>query len=212
MGLQDFIRRLLPREDQFFDLLEQQAATAREAGALLATFSADSDITRVSAGLQEIEHRGDALAHAVEESLARTFVTPIDREDIHTLSGQLDDVVDFANQAARACELMGVRTPTRPISGLIEVLERSTVALAEAVPLLRKRDYDGIIAAKRRIRGLEKEADKLHRDAVSALFSIPDIDARVLLREREVLEHIENAIDHCEHVAETLANLAVKHG
>lgn len=212
MGLQDFIRGLVPKEERFFDLLEQQARTAHEAAKLFMTFADGVKVGAISAGLQEIEHRGDALAHEVEETLAKTYVTPIDREDIHGLSGELDDVLDLANQAARACELMGVETPTPAMAGLIGVLVKSTETLAEVVPLLRKRDYAGIIAGKRKVRALEKEADRLHRDAISALFATEVTDARVILREREVLEDLENAIDHCERVSDTLANLAVKHG
>jgi uncharacterized protein Yka (UPF0111/DUF47 family) len=92
------------------------------------------------------------------------------------------------------------------------VLVESTHTLADSVPLLRKRDYLGIVAGKRKIRALEKEADRIHRQAVGSLFAVEVRDVRTVLREREVLEHLENAIDHCERVADTLANLAVKHG
>lgn len=212
MGIQDFIRSLLPKEDRLFNLLEQQAQYAHAAATALAKFNAGAAVGEVCRLVQEQEHAGDKLVHEIEESLARTYVTPIDREDIHALAVELDDVTDLTNQAARACELLGVERPTEAMSLMISILVKTTEELASTVPKLRTRDYPGIFAAKARIRGLEKEADRVHRSAVSALFKSPDIDAKVLLREREVLEDLENAIDHCERVADTLSNLAVKHG
>lgn len=212
MGLQDFIRGLVPKEERFFDLLERQARLGHDAAKALADFGEHRSVATVSAALQELEHQGDALVHEIEEQLAKTYVTPIDREDIHALAGELDDVLDLANQAARACELLGVEHPTAPMSALADVLAKATGELADAVPLLRQRRYADIMAAKRRIRVLEKEGDRLHRRAISELFHAEIVDARVLLREREVLEHLENAVDRCEKVADNLAFLAVKHG
>jgi hypothetical protein len=94
----------------------------------------------------------------------------------------------------------------------MEVLDRTTGKMADAMPCLRKHDYKAVVDACRDMRQLEKEADAIYRNAMSALFREASIDPKRLLREKEMLEHIEQAIDHCEHVAKTLANLAVKHG
>jgi uncharacterized protein Yka (UPF0111/DUF47 family) len=212
VGLQEFFRSLLPKEERFFDLLERQAQIAHEAARSLATFSDGKAVSDVCKRVQEQEHAGDKLVHELEESLAKTYVTPIDREDIHALAIELDDIIDLTNQAARACELMGVVTPTSAMTAMITVLVKTTLELSQAVPMLRKRDYSGIFAAKARVRTLEKEGDRVHRAAISELFKTPEIDAKVLLREREVLEDLESALDHCESVADTLSNLAVKHG
>lgn len=212
LGLQDFIRSLVPKEERFFDLLERQSRLGHQAAKALSEFAGHGSVAKVSAALQELEHQGDALVHEIEETLAKTYVTPIDREDIQALASELDDVLDLANQAARACELLGVEQLTEPMVALAAVLVQATGELADSVPLLRQRRYADIIAAKRRIRVLEKEGDRLHRRAISELFRAEVADARVLLREREVLEHLENAIDRCERVADNLAFLAVKHG
>jgi uncharacterized protein len=213
MGLQDFIQRLLPRQDQFFELLERQAGVARQAAVALSSFSdPDRSAASVCEQVQIHEHEGDALVHEIEESLARTFVTPIDREDIHLLASSLDDVLDLTNYAARACAMLGVERPTKPMSALMAVLVEATTVLAEALATLRKRAYTELRTTTRRIRQLEKDADKVHREAVAELFRAEQIEAKVLLREREVLENLENAIDRCEKVADTLTNLAVKHG
>jgi predicted phosphate transport protein (TIGR00153 family) len=212
VGLQDFFRSLLPKEEKLFDLLEQQAGIAHQAAQALASFKDGLTVGEVGKLVQEQEHAGDKIVHEIEETLAKTYVTPIDREDIHSLSVELDDVTDLINQAARACELTGVERPNEAMTEMMVVLVKCTGELTQALPMLRKRDYPGIFAAKARVRSLEKEGDRVHRSAISELFRTAEIDAKVLLREREILEDLENALDHCERVADSLATLAVKHG
>jgi len=213
MGLQDFIQRLLPRQDEFFDLLERQAGVARKAAEALATFAEPGKTAaEISGQVQAIEHEGDKLVHEMEEALARTFVTPIDREDIHLLASSMDDVLDLTNYAARACAMLGVERPTPPMVELMKVLVKATTVLADGLPTLRRRAYDELRTSMRKIREIEKEGDRIHREAVAVLFRAEQIDAKVLLREREVLENLEAAIDRCEKVADTLSNMAVKHG
>jgi uncharacterized protein Yka (UPF0111/DUF47 family) len=95
---------------------------------------------------------------------------------------------------------------------LMGLLEQSTAVLRDAMPKLRKHAYAELLDASREMRKLEKEGDGVFREAISALFHNESASARVMLSEKEVLEDLENAIDQCEMVAETLANLAVKHG
>jgi uncharacterized protein len=210
MALQSLVRWLLPREDHFYDFLERQAVVAHDASQALASFNGSAETTR--AKVQEFEHAGDRIVHEMEEALAKTFVTPIDREDLQKLSSELDNIADLANGAARAAVLFGVETPTEPMRKLMEVLVRCTAVLKGAIPLLRKHAYADLVEKSRELRKLEKEGDGIYRDAVSKLFHDPAIDAKVLIREKAVLEDLENAIDHCNRIADTLANLAVKHG
>ena len=213
MGLQAIVRWFLPREDHFYGFLEAQADVAHEAALAVARFKDDQvSAADVRFAVQELEHKGDKIAHEVEESIARTFVTPIDREDLQKLSQELDDVIDFINGAARACVLYGVERPTVPMVGLIDKLVECTEVLKGALPHLRAHDYAALIEASRQVRKLEKDGDTVFRSAMSALFKDSAIDAKQLLREREVLDHLENSIDYCQHVGSTLANLAIKHG
>ncbi len=213
MNLQDVIRFLLPREDHFYDYLERQAQAAHLGAKALGRLR-DPEVTVASVrdAVQAHEHEGDKVVHDMEEALAKTFVTPIDREDLQRLSAQLDDVLDLANGTARACVLYGVERPTAPMLALTGILERATAQLEEAMPRLRRHEYAALMETARAVRLLEKEADGIFRDAISALFHDDGADARRMLREKEVLEDLENAVDQCELVAETLANLAVKHG
>jgi uncharacterized protein len=213
MGLQDLVRWFLPKEDHFYDLLERQALIGRDAADALAAFAEEGATAQnIAARVQELEHQGDSIVHDVEDALAKTFVTPIDREDIQSLSDHLDDVIDLTNYAARACVLLGVERPTEPMVQLFRILVESTHALAEALPKLRQHRYADLMVANRNLRALEKQGDRVYRDAVSQLFHAPDINVRDLLREREVLDDLESAVDRCEIVGNVLATLAVKHG
>ncbi|WP_394821018.1 DUF47 domain-containing protein [Pendulispora albinea] len=211
MSLQSLVRWLLPREDHFYDFLERQAAVAHEAAMALAEFhKPDSTVASVRASVQDFEHTGDKIVHEMEEALAKTFVTPIDREDLQRLSSQLDTVTDMANAAARTCDLFGVPRPTEPMIGLIDKLTECTRVLTRAVPMLRKHQYKELLEECRTLRAIEKEADAIYREAISQLFHDDNVDAKKLLREMTVLEDLEKGVDYCEYVSETLTNLAVK--
>lgn len=221
MGIQDVIRFFLPREDHFYEFLERQAKAAHEGAKAMSKFSTNGTTAEQARdAVQKIEHEGDKIVHEMEEALAKTFVTPIDREDLQKLSSELDTALDLTNGAIRACVMLGVDKPTEPMKKLIDIIVRATAKLDETIPLLRKHQYTEIVAAARELRKIEKEGDAVYREAVSALFrdgpggAYRDgaADARILIREKTVLEDLENAIDACDSIADTLANLAVKHG
>ncbi len=213
MALQAIVRWLLPREDHFYSLVESQAAACESAAIALARSKDPSTKPEdIRDAVQVIEHYADDLVRQMEDALARTFVTPLDREDLHKLSSELDDVVDLTNLAARAAVLYGVSRPTEPMQKLMDCLVTCTGILKAALPKLRSHQYSDLLDDVRKLRALEKEADGVFRAAVSQLFKDPAVDAKVLLREKEVLEDLEDAVDHCDAVAGTLANIAVKHG
>jgi len=213
MGLQDIVRWLLPREYQFYDFVEEQARIAHQAACAL-TRLGDSDEAseQVRDEVGELEHKGDDVLRALEDALARTFVTPIDREDLEHLARRLDDIVDLIDLTARSFVLFGVSRRPEPMHELIAKLIDGTELLAKAVSKLRSHEYAQILEMGRRIDELESEADMIFRNAIGALFRDPDIDAKALLREKEVLEDLENAMDRCNYVARTLTNVAVKNG
>jgi uncharacterized protein len=211
MGFAAVLRFLVPKADHFYTFLERQAVVAHDGAVALATF-VEGNGPMVRDAVQDFEHQGDSIVHEMEEALARTFVTPIDREDLHSLSTTIDDILDLTNGAARACALFGVERPTDSMVKLMTVLVHCTEILRTVMPKLRKHSYAEIMENVKAIKSLEKEADRIYRDAVSALFRDPTTDAKTLLREKGVLEDLENAIDSCEDLAERLTNLSVKHG
>jgi uncharacterized protein len=221
MALQDLIRFLVPREDRFYDFLEQQAALAHEGALELAKLKTDppKDVQKT---VKAVEKRGDKVAHDLEDALARTFVTPLDREDIHNLSSRLDDVLDRAYAAASAFVMFSIEKPSEPAVAFLDCLVRAAEELKNVMPALRKHDFEAIRKTARDVRAIEKEGDVIYRTAMMNLFSTNaeeqgpyrtlEIDPRAIIREKEVLEILEEAVDNCEDVAEFLTNLAVKHG
>lgn len=212
MGLQDMIRWILPREDVFYALIEQQSVLLDEASRALAGFAEGVAAEKVHETVQELEHKADAIVYQIEEQLASAFVTPIDREDIQQVASAIDDIVDFINLTARSFVLFGVPQPTPPMAEMMRILVKMTEVMRAELPALRRHEYGKLIALGRVIKQHEKEGDRVFRNAVSNLFRDPSIDAKVLLRDKEVLEDLEHAIDMCETVAERLKHLAVKHG
>jgi uncharacterized protein Yka (UPF0111/DUF47 family) len=214
MSIQDVIRFFLPKEEHFYDFLENQANVAHEGAKAILKFADEgATASEASAAVQKHEHEGDKIVHEMEEALARTFVTPIDREDLQKLSSELDTVLDLTNGAIRACSMLGVDTPTAAMKQLMHLIVKCTTKISEAVPKLRKHEYSGIVDVARELRKIEKEADTVYREAISGLFKdAASGDARVLVREKTVLEDLENAIDACDSIADTLTNLAIKNG
>ncbi|MEO8701346.1 MAG: DUF47 family protein [Kofleriaceae bacterium] len=213
MGFQALVRWLLPKEDHFYAFIERQAVAAHDGALALAKSKEEGASSEaIAKAVQAVEHQGDSIVHDLEEALARTFVTPIDREDLQKLSSQLDDVLDLTNSAARAVVLFRVKKPTPAMTVLIDCLVSCTALLKEALPALRNHAYPDLTTVSRQLRKLEKEADVVYREAVRGLFGDDEVSAKELLREKQVLDDLERAIDRCEYVADTLANLAVKHG
>lgn len=213
MGLQDVVRWFVPWEVQFYELLEKQTVVLHEGALVLKGIAAgDKPDAEVLAKVDEIESRGDGLVRDMDYALARTFVTPLDREDLHRLAARLDDVLDVIYLAMQAFNEYGVKEWTEPMAELAELVHACAVLLVDAMPRLRKHEYEQIIAACREIQAREKDGDAVFRKTLGALFRDPAIDAKELLRQREILEGLENALDWCQDVADVLSNIAVKHG
>jgi uncharacterized protein Yka (UPF0111/DUF47 family) len=211
MVFQDVIRVILPKEDHFYDFLERQAKLAHEAAIELQRLGTD-DVHDVRKAVHDKEKQADKVAHELEDALAKTFVTPLDREDLHKLSTLLDDIADRAHATASAFDMFSIETPSESATKLMALLVRTTQKLSDLLPSLRNHDWDAIRAARRELKVLEKEGDEIYRSSMRSLFSDTSIDARSLIREKEVIQILEDAVDTCEDVAEYLANLAVKHG
>ena len=213
MGVQDVVRWLLPREDHFFVLTEQQGAVLVRAAEALATYrEAGQAAAEVAKSVQDIEHEGDKLLHQIEDALVKSFVTPIDREDIQHLARRIDDVIDELNHVARSFSLFAVTAPSAPMVRMAELIAAASREVHTGLGALRKADYAGIIAASKRVSAIEKEGDALFREALGALFRTEGIHGKELIRDKELLEGLEEALDRCEDAAEFLAQVATKNG
>jgi uncharacterized protein Yka (UPF0111/DUF47 family) len=213
MFMQTLVRWLIPREDHFYGFIEQQASAARKAAETYVRWRDGAiDAEAAMREVQALEDEGDRHVHDMLHALARTFVTPIDREDLERLSKKLDDILDSTNHAVRACALYGVAKPTGSMSKQIDILARATKVIDETAPLLRRHNYIEAVRAVGTISGIEKEADVVFREAMHHLFRDDGVDAKEIIREKAVLEMLQKAIARCAHTAEALVNIAVKHG
>jgi len=211
MSLQRLINWVLPREERFYDFLESQAKIAQSAIPVLARFvEPGADFEAIHVEVTRIEKEGDRIVDEVLAALANTMVTPIDREDLQRLSKKLDDVLDYVNLTARSLVIFALRSPSPPMARLLDTLAKSCDVLVEIMPFLRSKQYAALIQGCQRVHTLEKEADFIFRHEISRLFHDESVGAKDILRAREVLDHLETAVDSCDAVAETLINVAVK--
>ena len=212
MSLQRITGWLVPHEDRFYDYLERQVRVAQQAIPVLGRFVDEgADYLAIREEVTRIEKDGDRIVDEVLSALQQTFVTPIDREDLQRLSKKIDDILDYVNVTARSLVIFALDRPTTPMVQQLEVLQESCDVLVEIMPCLRKKQYEALIQGCQRIHQLEKKADQIFRTELSRLFHDPTVDAKYILRAREVLDHLETAVDSCDAVAETLMSVAVKH-
>lgn len=206
------LRRLLPREDDFFALFERHAAlTVEGATEFQRLVSGDHNVGAIARRIKELEHETDVITHTCVERLHKTFITPFDRDDIHRLITRMDDVMDFIDSAAARIATYDVGAMTRPVQELADVLVKSTRALASAVAGLRDlKRPQAIIDACIEVNRLENEGDEILRSAVSRLFREAP-DPLHVMKWKEIYEVLESATDRCEDVANTIEGVVLEH-
>lgn len=206
------MRRLLPREEPFFDFFDKAAANANEAARALEQLL--TNYTRVEdkvAAIVELEHRGDFITHEIAERLNKTFLTPIERDDIHALASALDNVVDRTEAAADALLLYQVQQPTEEARELAHILVEMTERMRDAVTQLRHpKQYVKVRESVVEINRLENVADKVARSALAKLVNHRD-ELFELIRWRDIYDQLERATDDCEDVADVLESIVLKH-
>jgi predicted phosphate transport protein (TIGR00153 family) len=197
----------------FYDLFEQGTANLVVAAEkLVDLFDNYEDVEAKAKELKALEHQGDVIAHEIIARLHRTFVTPIDREDITQLVHSMDDVMDFIEAAGRTAFLYGITEPTERARELARIVLRMAHKLNEVVPRLRRRDqYPWILKQCVEINTLENEADDVHHAALAELFEVCRLNACDVIKGREIYEHLENATDRGEDIANVLEGIVLKH-
>ncbi len=202
--------RLVPREESFFDLFEDLAKKVHEgASELLDLLKNYTDLERKAGRVLDIEHEGDELTHEVIRRLNTTFVTPFDREDIHRLASGLDDVLDHIEAAAEYLQLHKIEEPLPQMVSLAETLAAGGAKTAESMPGLRR--MRGLEDYWVEINRLENEGDRAYRRTIAELFS-GDYKAMDVLKFKDIIEEIEQAMDRLEDVANTVESIVLKQG
>jgi len=197
----------------FYDLFEQETSNLVVAAEkLVDLFDNYEDVEAKASQLKDLEHKGDTITHDIIQRLHRTFVTPIDREDITLLAQSLDDVMDFIEAAGRTAHLYGIAQPTERAQELARIVARVTHKLNEAMPCLRRHDqFPRIIEQCVEINTLENEADDVQHAALAELFEVCHLNACEVIKWREIYEHLESATDRGEDVANVLEGIVLKH-
>jgi hypothetical protein len=201
--------RLIPREERFFADFVAFAEELGGAARLLEDMLAGEQPRWDTADeVKEIEHRCDLMTHEIIQRLNRTFVTPIDREDIHALSTRLDDVIDLIDGTARRAEIFNIGKQVRPAA---QELTRLIVEAAEHLQrgvkgIKRTRDVNACAVEVKRI---EEEGDAVYHDAVGALF-VGSPDPLDVMKWKEIYDRLEQAIDSCMSVVHALQSISMK--
>jgi len=202
--------RLLPRDEEFFALFVEVANRNKEAAQHLRELFAAPPERRTPhvEALKRLEHEADQVTHEVVNRLDRTFITPLDREDIHQLASDLDDVMDAMDGTARRSQIFRLGAAPQGVKQLTEVIERMVAVLGEAVGRLKKGDdvMRYCIEAKQ----LEEEGDAIYHEALGQLFE-KERDALEIIKWKEIYDNLEQTLDQGEDVANVLESVTLKH-
>jgi uncharacterized protein len=204
--------RLLPRETSFFDFFEEHAAlTIEGVKEFLSMVTTGANIPAKCRRISDIEHETDTITHRCVEALHKTFITPIDRDQIHRLITRMDDVMDYVEAAAERIELYEITVMTNDVRDLADVLCRSAQQVEAAVRGLRDlKDTHATLKLCIDINRLENEADAILRRSVARLFK-EEKDPIVVIKWKEVYENLESASDRCEDVANIIEGVILEH-
>jgi predicted phosphate transport protein (TIGR00153 family) len=203
--------RLLPRDEEFFDLFVQVADRNKEVAQLLRDlFDVGPERrTPIVERIKRLEHEADQVTHEVVNRLDRTFITPLDREDIHQLASDLDDVMDAMDGTARRAQIFHLGVAPAGVRQLTEVIQRMVAVLAEAVGRLKTGDdiMKYCVEAKK----LEEEGDAIYHEVLGQLFE-REKDALEVIKWKEIYDNLERTLDEAEDVANVLESITLKHG
>lgn len=203
----------LPREVKFFDYLNLQAENIVKASdcfkAAVKEGCFDEEIVKT---IKNFEHEGDTLSHEIVDMLNRTFITPIDREDIYALANTLDDILDMINSMSNRIKLYKLNANDEYMVQFADTIDQSTQALSNAVKHMhdtkrQRRVLDHCIEVNR----LENIGDQIREKAISHLFET-EKDPIMVIKWKEIYEVAEATLDTCEHVAKVIESILVKHG
>jgi predicted phosphate transport protein (TIGR00153 family) len=209
------VRWLLPRENRFFvylDSIAKSVAAGADTFGELRTAKGQEDYRKIASSMRQKEHETDDLAHLLYEELDKTFVTPIDREDLHALTSNLDEVMDFMERCSAQIVMYKLERLTDPMREQVRIAQEAVQEMVKCVALLQNvGQLEEIQVHIIHVNSLENEGDKVYRKALEHLFEIT-IDPTELFREKEILDALEETIDACEDVMDLVRSVVVKNG
>lgn len=201
----------LPREVNFFDLFDKQVNCAVDAAGYFKELVLRASIDETALQkMRDIEHQGDDIAHAIYDCLNKTFITPFDREDIHALAKELDDIVDMLNTIASRMKVYNIKGPDKNLVEFAEVIDKSVRAVSCAVKGLRNAKYwEEVAEACVEVNSFENVGDTMRDDVLAELFNT-EKDPINLIKLKEIYQDAETVLDVCEDVAHIVQSILVK--
>jgi predicted phosphate transport protein (TIGR00153 family) len=200
--------KLIPRDEQFFDLFDQLTAHLTQTARMLAAlFDDPQHVADHVRAIKDVEHKADVLTSSINQRIDKSFVTPIDREDIHMLASRLDDVIDLLDGTSRRFEMLHIDVVKEPARQLAQVLIQAAEHIQTGVQSIRKTTVVGVEATH--IKKLEEEADAIYHAAVGDLFA-GHPDPLEVLKWKEMYDTLERATDSCMGVAQVMQSISLK--
>lgn len=200
--------RILPRDEKFYDMFTELAKRLTASATILKEMFQDpTHLDAKVTAIKGLEHEADNLTHDIIDRIDRTFVTPFDREDIHALASELDDVIDLIDGTARRAQIFRVQKARPAAVVLAEVLARAGCAVEEGVREMKNAKQ--IFAISEKLKVLEEEGDAVYHDAMGKLFAEGG-DALEVIKWKDLYDKLEDALDQCEDVGNVLQSIALK--
>lgn len=203
---------LLPKEYSFFDLFDKMADLVVEAAAHFLKLMADFKVTDAEAEkMKDIEHRGDEVISQVMDQLNKTFITPFDREDIHSLAKELDDIIDMLYTITKRLRVYKILSPDRNLTEFARVIEMSARGVAQATKGLRDmKNSKAILKACVEVNNLENLGDKMRDDMLGEMFDKYATDPIAVIKWKEIYQETETVLDVCEDAVHVVESILVK--
>ena len=202
------LAKLIPRDEQFFDLFDQLTAHLTQTARMLAElFNDPQHVADHVRAIKDVEHKADVLTSTINQRIDKSFVTPIDREDIHMLASRLDDVIDLIDGTARRFEMLHIDVVKEPARELARVLINAAEHIQTGVSAIR--ETKRVTEQAARIKRLEEEGDAIYHAAVGDLFS-GHPDPLEVMKWKEMYDTLERATDSCMGVAQVLQSISLK--
>jgi predicted phosphate transport protein (TIGR00153 family) len=205
------MKKFFPRDIDFFEIFDRAALNMTKAASNLVSLMEDfTDIEKKAKEIYEVEQEGDILTHEIMKKLNKTFITPIDREDLHALASSLDDVVDLIWAAVDRLTVFKIKETTKEAISMSKNLLLTAEVIHKAIKKLKEKNYSHVQEYCIEINRLENRVDRDFRDALGALFDNVK-DPILIIKWKEIYEHLENASDRCEDVANVMESIVLKY-
>lgn len=215
MKLASLFKKLLPREERFHELFEEDVANLRQSAELFVSLARAEDLptrSEQAEELKELERRGDEITRRIFETLNTTFLTPIDREDIRDLASAIDNVLDLMELVGASIRQFKLAEAPKELGQMSDILLLATEEIEKAVPLIW--DLEDASEAQKcliRISDLENEADEIFNEVVTYLFDetsgLAPLD---VMKWKQIYQSLEDSIDRCKDVAHAVGNIVTK--